>query len=75
MCIKWGQTTSEYFTVSNGVTRSGVLLHHLFAVYVDDLSKQVIFIGDSYIHQVSNLLNQTRLLWPVADCLRRLQQT
>ena len=41
-CIKWGQTTSDYFTISNGVRQGSILSPHLFAVYVDDLSKQLI---------------------------------
>ena len=42
MCIKWGQATSGYFTISNGVRQGGISLPRLFAVYVDDLSKQLI---------------------------------
>ena len=42
MCIKWGQATSDYFTISNGVRQGGILPPRLFAVYVDDLSKQLI---------------------------------
>ena len=42
MCIKWGQATSDYFTISNGVRQGGILSPRLFAVYVDDLSKQLI---------------------------------
>ena len=39
MCIKWGQATSDYFTISNGVRQGGILSPRLFAVYVVDLSK------------------------------------
>ena len=42
MCIKWGQATSDYFTISNGVRQGGIVWPRLFAVYVDDLSKQLI---------------------------------
>ena len=42
MCIRWGQATSDYFTISNGVRQGGILSPRLFAVYVDDLSKQFI---------------------------------
>ena len=41
MCIKWGQAMSEYFTISNGVRQGGILSPRLFAVYVDDLFKQL----------------------------------
>ena len=42
MCTKWVQATSDYFTVSNGVRQSGILSLRLLAIYVDDLSKQLI---------------------------------
>ena len=42
MCTKWDQATSDYFTISNGVRQGGILSPRLFAVYVDDLSKQSI---------------------------------
>ena len=42
MCIKRGQATSDFFTISNGVRQGGILSPRLFAVYVDDLSKQLI---------------------------------
>ena len=42
MCIKWGQATSGFFTISNDVRQGGILLPRLFTVYVDDLSKQLI---------------------------------
>ena len=58
MCIKWGQSTSIFFTVSNGVTQGDILSLHLFAVYVDDLSKHLhdarsgCFIGPPCINHV-----------------------
>ena len=42
MCIKWGQVTLDYFTIYNGVKQGGILSPNLFAVHVDDLSKQLI---------------------------------
>ena len=56
MCIKWGQ--SCFFTASNGVRQGGILSPRLFAVYVDDLSKQLsdarsgCFIGHQCINHV-----------------------
>ena len=41
MCIKWGEASSEYFTISNGVRQGGILSPCLFPVYVDALSKQL----------------------------------
>ena len=32
MCIKWGQSTLEFFTISNGIRQCGILSHRLFAV-------------------------------------------
>ena len=55
-CIKSGQSTYSFFIVSNGVRQGGILTPRLFAVYVDDLSKQLsdassaCFIG----HQCNN---------------------
>ena len=58
MCIKWGQSTSSFFTVSNGVRQGGILSPRLFAVYVDYLSKHLhdarsgCFIGHQCINHV-----------------------
>ena len=38
LCIKWGNATSEYFNVSNGVRQGGILSPRLFSLYVDELS-------------------------------------
>jgi hypothetical protein len=35
--VKWGEFTSEYFSVSNGVKQGGVLSPHLFNVHLDEL--------------------------------------
>ena len=42
LCTKWGQATPGYFTISNVVRQRSILSPRLFAVYVDDLSKQLI---------------------------------
>ena len=41
MCIKWDPSPSSFIDVSNGVRQGGILSSRLFAVYVDDLSKQL----------------------------------
>ena len=41
MCIKWGQSTTSLFTVSNDVKQGGILSPRSFAVYVDVLSKHL----------------------------------
>ena len=40
MCIRWGHSTSSFFTVSTGVRQGGTSSPRLFVVYVDDLSTQ-----------------------------------
>ena len=58
MYIKWGQSTSRFFTVSNAVRQDGILSPRLFAVYIDDISKNLhgarlgCIIGHRCINQV-----------------------
>ena len=39
MYIRWNNTMSDTFSVSNGVRQGGILPPYLFCVYMDDLSK------------------------------------
>ena len=41
MCVKWGTSISDKFSVTNGVRQGSILSSHFFNVYVDDLSKQL----------------------------------
>ena len=37
LCIQWGNMTSSFFNISNGVRQGGILSLKLFSVYIDDL--------------------------------------
>ena len=39
--IRWNNTMSDSFSVSNGVRQGGILSPYLFCVYMDDLSKKL----------------------------------
>ena len=39
LCLKWGDTVSLQFSVSNGVKHGGVLSPILFAIYTDGMLK------------------------------------
>ena len=38
LCVRWGETISEFFKVTNGVRQGSILSSYFFNVYVDDLS-------------------------------------
>ncbi len=37
ICVHWGNSTSDFCTVSNGVKQGGVLSPILFTIYIDEL--------------------------------------
>ena len=41
MCVKWGNSLSELFYVTNGVRQGGILSPYLFSIYIDDLSTEL----------------------------------
>ena len=42
VCIKWGKSTSDYFSISNGVRQGGILSPKLFALYNNNLTNKLI---------------------------------
>ena len=42
VCIKWGKSLSQYFTICNGVRQGGILSPCLFALYVNQLANRLI---------------------------------
>ena len=41
MAVKWGNITSQFFKISNGVRQGGILSPRFFNVYVNDLSDRL----------------------------------
>ena len=41
MYVRWNNTLSTCFNVSNGVRQGGILSPYLFCIYVDELSKML----------------------------------
>ena len=77
ICIKCGQASLDYFTISNGVRQGGIVSPRLFVVYVDDLSEQLIDVrsGCFIEHQCINHVmyaNDICLLAPSALGLQKL---
>ena len=62
MCIKWGQATSDYFTISNGVR------HDLSKQYID--ARSGYFIEHQCINHVMHA-DDNCLLAPSALCLQK----
>ena len=46
VCIKWGNSCSTYFPICNGVRQGGILSPRLFALYVNQLTNQLIACKD-----------------------------
>ena len=42
VCIKCGKSTSDYFSISNGVRQGGILSPKLFALYINNLTNKLI---------------------------------
>ena len=38
VCVKWGKSVSQYFSIANGVRQGGILSPKLFALYMNRLS-------------------------------------
>ena len=60
MCVRWGETTSDYFKVTNGVRQGSILSSFFFNVYMDDLSVKL---NNMYIGCVVGSLIINHLLY------------
>ena len=58
MQIRWGRCYSSLFSVTNGVRQGSILSPYFFAVYIDDLSKELnkikvgCFVGKSFVNHL-----------------------
>ena len=60
MCVRWGDTLSDYFKVTNGVRQGSILSSYFFNVYMDSLSEKL---NDMYIGCVTGALIINHLLY------------
>jgi len=65
-CVRWGNTISNYFTVSNGVRQGGILSPFLFNIYMDDLSK---ILNDSHSGCSMNGTTINHLMYADDTCI------
>ncbi len=42
VCVSWGSAVSRFVLFNCGVRQGGVLLPHLFAIYIDDVIKKIL---------------------------------
>ena len=77
LCIKWGKSCSTYFTICNGVRQGGILSQRLFALYVNQLTNQLIvckegcYFNDMCINHVL-YADDICLLAPTASAMQTL---
>ena len=77
VCIKWGNSCLTYFTICNGVWQGGILSPRLFALYVNQLTNQLIackdgcYFNDMCIHHVL-YADDICLLAPTASAMQTL---
>ena len=77
VCIYWGGTTTDYFSVINGVKQGAVLSPVLYCVYIDDLllllSKAGVgcYIGQHFVGALA-YADDLVIIAPTASALRRL---
>ena len=80
VCIKWGKSTSNYFSISNGVRQGGILSPRLFALYMNQLSDQLMlcnsgcYVDDVCINHVM-YADDICLLAPSANAMQILLDT
>ena len=63
MRVRWGSQLSQSFGVSNGVRQGKILSPYLFAVYIDQLSKDLnrvpagCYIGNTLVNHVGSVVD------------------
>ena len=73
VCIKWDKSSSNYFTIYNGVRQGGILSPRLFALYVNQLTNKLIIckvgccLNDMYINLALCAYKIVCLLAPSAN--------
>ena len=80
MYVKWNNTTSAGFKVSNGVRQGGILSPYLFCVYMDDLSHTLNMVPTGCTVGAGNInhfvySDDLALLSPTANGMRALLET
>ena len=77
LCIKWGGSTSRFFTISNGVRQGGILSPKIFALYMNGLTDELsnsyagCYINDKCINHIM-YADDICLMAPTATAMQNL---
>ena len=77
MRIRWNNSVSDYFTISNGCKQGGVLSPVLFSIYLDQLIAQLRHLGlgcymNGLFTGVFIYADDITLLAPLSACMLRM---
>ena len=76
-CIKWGGSTSRFFTISNEVRRGGILSPRIFTLYMNGLTDELsnsytgCYINDKCINHIM-YADDIFLMAPTATAMQNL---